>query len=143
MRHHTNQYTLKLNVLAPMPLLPSLAILMIRKYISESQNRPSSIKTTHSSSRLHSVKLASNVNWLHVWETGRDKGPYWTRITQSFFKVLTYPLFGELCCPKCSTTISSETSYCEHLMEYHCPSCTLESLNKLLSELNSESELTF
>ena len=36
-----------------------------------------------------SVKLALNINWLRVWENARDKGPYWTRITQSFFKVLT------------------------------------------------------
>ena len=56
---------------------------------------------------------------------------------------ISHPLFGERCCPKCSTTIPSETSYSEHLVEHHCPSCTLESLKKLLSELNSESELTF
>ena len=80
-----------------------------------------------------SVKLALNINWLRVWQNARDKGPYWTRITQSFFKVLTYPLFGDRCCPKCSTTIPSDISYCEHLVDYHCPSCNHERLNEMLS----------
>ena len=54
----------------------------------------------------------------------------------------SYPLFGDRCCPKCSTTIRSDISYCEHLVDYHCPSCNRERLNELLSELDSEFELT-
>ena len=38
-----------------------------------------------------SVKLTLNINWLRVWETARDKGPYWTRFTQSFSKFLLTP----------------------------------------------------
>ena len=58
-------------------------------------------------------KLALNINWLHVWESAQDKGPHWTRITQSFFKVPMHPLFRERCCSKCSTMIS----HCEHLVD--------------------------
>ena len=29
-----------------------------------------------------STSLASQVNWLRVWEAARDRGPYWTRTTQ-------------------------------------------------------------
>ena len=78
------------------------------------QNRPSSSKTTDSGSRLllnisQLNLLSTSAGWLCVWETARDKGPYWTRIsiTQSF-KVLTYPLFRERCCSNCSTTIATK-----------------------------------
>ena len=134
--------------LVEMPLPPSSAILMIQKHCSERQNRPSSSKTTDSGSRLllnisQSNLLSTSAAWLRVWETAQDKGPYWTRIsiTQSF-KVLIFPLFRERCCPNCSTTIPSDISHCEHLVDYHCPSWTCERLNKLLSELDSEFELT-
>ena len=102
------------------------------KVHSERQNRPSSIKTTDSISRLspqhQSVKLASETS------TGSVSGRLPEimvhiildpcRITQSFFKVLTHSLFRERCCPKYSTTIPNETTYCEHLVKYHCPSCS-------------------
>ena len=57
--------------------------------------------------------------------------------------LLTHPLLGEQCCPKCSTTIPSKISYCEDLVDYHwllLPMCTHERLHGLLFELNSESE---
>ena len=86
-----------------------------RKAIKAILDQDNRLKLQHAT-QYQSVKLASNINWLCVWETARDK-----RSTQSFLKVLTYPLFGERCCPKCSTTILSETSYSEHLVEHHCP----------------------
>ena len=59
-------------------------------------------------------------------------------------KVLTH-LFRERSFSKVFHRINTdEISYCEHLVDYHCTSCTRERLNELLySESNSESELTF
>ena len=45
-----------------------------------------------------SVSLASEINWLQLnweFEAARDKGPFWTKTSQSFYKLLTKPLFGE------------------------------------------------
>ena len=47
--------------------------------------------------------------WL--WEAIRDRGPYWSRISSSFFKKLTSPLFGDLLCHRWSTAIPTESSY--------------------------------
>ena len=96
---------------------PKVHLRRALKTILDQDNR---LKLQHATQH-QSVKLDLKINWLGIWETARDKGPYWTRITQSFLKVLTYPRFGECCCPKCSTTIPSETSYSEHLVEHHCP----------------------
>ena len=45
-----------------------------------------------------SVKLTKEVNWLKVWDAGRDRDRYWTGIVQGFYKLLTTPLFGERVC---------------------------------------------
>ena len=50
-----------------------------------------------------SVSLASEINWIRVWEAARDRGPFWTKISQSFYKQLTKPLFGERNCHKCDS----------------------------------------
>ena len=73
-----------------------------------------------------SVKLACNINWLRVWESARDKGPYWTRTAQSFYV--------------CSTEVPRELSYIEHLVSSHCDGSTL-SLDYLLSNLESLSDV--
>ena len=86
---------------------------------------------------LHpSVKLAANINWLYIWDAVRDRGPYWSRITQSFFKILTRPLFGNRQCYVCSTEIPINTTYFEHLVHSHCQN---QNQSKLLSELKSNS----
>ena len=87
-----------------------------------------------------SVKLACNINWLRVWESARDKGPYWTRTAQSFYRILTSPLFGDRICRVCSTEVPRELSYIEHLVSSHCDGSTL-SLDYLLSNLESLSDV--
>ena len=73
-------------------------------------------------SKYQSVSQASEINWLRVWEAARDKGPYWTKISQSFYKLLTKPLFGERICQLCDSYISEHTSFFCHLTQVHTPS---------------------
>ena len=83
-----------------------------------------------------SVSLASEINWLRVWEAARDKGPFWTNISQSFYKLLTKPLFGERICHKCDTFIQEDVSFFSHLTQHHAP----RSINipNLLSNLRAQ-----
>ena len=98
-------------------------------------------EATHQSSIQHqSVRLATGTNWLRIWETARDRGPYWSRTVQTFFKVLTFPLFADRVCYKCSQVIPSKSTYIEHLINFHCSSNI--NLDSLISELNSDSDLT-
>ena len=65
-----------------------------------------SIKSADMSSTLknaenhQSVKLAKDINWLKIWEAARDRGQFWTGIVQSFYKLLTTPVFGDRICWK-------------------------------------------
>ena len=70
------------------------------------------------------------------------KSPYCTKITRSFFKVLTHLLFREWSFSKVFHCINAEWNLLP--WDYHCVSCTRERLNELLySGSNSEFELTF
>ena len=86
-------------------------------------------------SKHQSVCLAAKINWLRVWEAARDKGPYWTQIAQSFYKILTRPLFGERHCPRCNSHISENISFFEHLTKDHVPDTI--SISNLLADLYS------
>ena len=71
-------------------------------------------------SRKHqSVSLASEINWLRVWEAARDKGAFWTNIAQTFYKLLTRPLFGERTCQLCDAPIQEDISFFSHLTQNH------------------------
>ena len=72
-------------------------------------------------SKHQSVSLASEINWLRVWEAARDKGPFWTNIAQTFYKLLTRPLFGERFCNKCDASIQEDISFFSHLTQNHAP----------------------
>ena len=72
-------------------------------------------------SKHQSVSLASEINWLRVWEAARDKGPFWTNIAQTFYKLLTRPLFGERFCHKCDASIQEDISFFSHLTQNHAP----------------------
>ena len=87
-----------------------------------------------------SVRLAKEVNWLKVWDAARDRGRFWTGIVQSFFKLLTTPLFGERVCLKCNSAIPPDTTFIEHFSSTHIT--TSISLDSLMSDLSSNSELT-
>ena len=82
-----------------------------------------------------SVTLASEINWLRVWEAARDKGPYWTNVAQSFYRILTRPLFGDRVCNKCDSVIQEDTSYFSHLTQTHVPSTV--DISRLLTDLRS------
>ena len=87
-----------------------------------------------------SVSLAKKVNWLRVWESARDKGQFWTKIAQSFYKVLTTPLFQDRQCWLCNNVLPPDMGFIAHLGN---GDATYESsLNTLLTELSSNSELT-
>ena len=81
------------------------------------------------------VTLASEINWLRVWEAARDKGPYWTNVAQSFYRILTRPLFGDRVCNKCDSVIQEDTSYFSHLTQTHVPSTV--DISRLLTDLRS------
>ena len=72
-------------------------------------------------SKHQSVSLASEINLLRVWEAARDKGPFWTNIAQTFYKLLTRPLFGERFCHKCDASIQEDISFFSHLTQNHAP----------------------
>ena len=98
---------------------------------------------THQEAAQHQlVRLTVDINWLRIWEAVRDRGRYWSRIFQSFFKILTSPLFGDRLCRICSTVIPAESSYFEHLVNSHCQKHTNLSPSSLLLKLNSDSDLT-
>ena len=98
---------------------------------------------THQEAAQHQlVRLTVDINWLRIWEAVRDRGRYWSRIFQSFFKILTSPLFGDRLCRICSTVIPAESSYFEHLVSSHCQKHTNLSPSSLLLKLNSDSDLT-
>ena len=72
-------------------------------------------------SKHQSVSLASEINWLRIWEAARDRGLFWTKITQSYFKLMTKPLFGERICNKCESPIPEDISFFSHLIQTHKP----------------------
>ena len=82
-----------------------------------------------------SVTLASEMNWLRLWEAARDKGPYWTNIAQSFYRLLTRPLFGDRICNKCNSIIEDDISYFTHLTQIHTPPTA--DIPNLLTDLRS------
>ncbi len=96
---------------------------------------------SHLEAETHSsTSLASRVNWLRIWEATRDRGLYWTTIAQSFYRLLTTPLFGDRTCWKCSDVIPPSLSFIDHLTLSHCINSI--DLNDLLSTLGSDSDLS-
>ncbi len=114
------------------------SILMSRK---ASWGEPERVHLSHLEAETHSsTSLASRVNWLRIWEAARDRGPYWTTIAQSFYRLLTTPLFGDRTCWKCSDVIPPSLSFIDHLTSSHCINSI--DLNDLLSTLSSDSDLS-
>ena len=85
-----------------------------------------------------SVGLAATINWLRVWEV-REKGPYWTKIIQQFFKLITTLVFSHYNCPKCGDTVSKSSSFIEHISTKHFSSA---SVTDLISQLASAQNIT-
>ena len=83
-----------------------------------------------------SVTLASEMNWLRLWKAARDKGPYWTNIAQSFYRLFTRLLFGDIVCNKCNSIIEEDISYFIHLTQIHTPSTA--DIPNLLADLCSQ-----
>ena len=86
-----------------------------------------------------SVSLAATVNWLRVWEEVREKGPYWTKIIQQFFKLITTPVFSHYNCPKCGDTVPKSSSFIEHILTKHSSSALV---TDLISQLASTQNIT-
>ena len=86
-----------------------------------------------------SVKLAKDINWLKIWDDARDRGQFWTGIVQSFYRLLTTPVFGVGICLKYNSVIPPHVNFIEHFSHSHVLGST--SLNSLVSDLTSESEL--
>ncbi len=96
----------------------------------------------HQEESHQSTLLASHVNLLRVWEAARDLGPYWTTVTQSFYRLLTTPIFGNRICWKCSNQTLPSLCFVEHLaiVSAHCTNSI--GLDGLLSTPDSESDLS-
>jgi hypothetical protein len=56
------------------------------------------LSTLENAANHQSVKLAKGINWLRVWDAARDRGQFWTGIVQSFYRLLTTPVFGDRLC---------------------------------------------
>ena len=82
-----------------------------------------------------SVCLTREVNWLRVWEAARDRGQFWTNISQSFFKLLTMLLFGDRH-RMCDGSIPEDTSFFTHLSQDHTPGSV--DIENLLVNLSSQ-----
>lgn len=78
------------------------------------------------------VKLANGIDWLRVWDATRDRGQFWTGIVQSFYRLLTTPVFGDRLIP-------SHINFIERFSHSHVTGST--SLTSLVSDLSSDSEL--
>ena len=108
-------------------------ILMIRKYILERAKQ--AVLNQDNRLNFQAVTQHKLVKLASETKTGSVSGRLPEimvhiildpcRITQPFFSKFSHTLCSELecCCPKCSTTIPGETTYCEHLVEHHRPSC--------------------
>ena len=83
-----------------------------------------------------STSVASEINWLRVWEAARDKGSYWTNISQFFYRLLTRPLFGDRICMVCESGIQEDTSFFSHLIKSHTPATA--DISSLLNDLRSQ-----
>ena len=88
-----------------------------------------------------SVSKVARINWLRVWEEARDRGPFWSKIAQQFYKLITTPLFGNRECPHCSTPVPEEFSLLEHFDLHH--SSTPVSPLLILDELASDHTVPF
>ena len=84
-------------------------------------------------SKHQSVSQASEINWLRVWEAARDKGPYWTKISQTFYKLLTKPLFGERICQLCDSYIPEHTLVSSAISLKFTPQATLTSVTSWIT----------
>ena len=67
------------------------------------------------------VSLASEINWLQFWEAARHRGPFWTKISQIVYKLLTKPLFEERNCHKCDSRIPEDISFSAILLKIMSP----------------------
>ncbi len=99
-------------------------------------------RTLLEASQHLSVSFVANINWLRIWDAVRDRGPYWSKITPSFFRVLTFPLFGDRLCRVCSTEIPEDICYYEHLVNSHCQNLPELNPDTITSELNLNLELS-
>ena len=104
----------------------------VKKTIASSDHN----RTLQEACKHQSVTLAKDVNWLRVWEAARDKGPYWTRTTQSFFKILTTPLFGDRTCRLCNCIISSDLFF-THFLDNHLSTLSPSDITSFWSDLRS------
>ena len=56
--------------------------------------------------------------WMLLWDQALDYGPIGTRISQTIFKILSKPMFGDNICCYCSENIP-ELSFIDHLASSH------------------------
>ena len=72
------------------------------------------LSTLENVANHQSVNVSKDINWLKVWDAARDKGQFWTGIVQSFYRLLTTPVFGDRLCWKCDSVIPPHVSFIEH-----------------------------
>ena len=58
-------------------------------------------------------------DWCNLWNPALDFGTRGTKVAQVLFKILTRPIFGEKICPLCSSSITSEPTFFDHLATSH------------------------
>ena len=66
---------------------------------------------------ISSPTIASS--WCRLWDQALDYGVRGTKLSQSLFRCLTKPLFGDRVCNLCVSIIPTPMSYFEHLCSTH------------------------
>ena len=62
------------------------------------------------------ITLASNINWLWVWEAARDEGPYQPTLCKLSIKSWQDRSSEKRSCPTCSHQIPENISFFQHLI---------------------------
>ncbi len=100
-------------------------------------SRTISLTATHTS--LSHVSCPTLVNkWTSLWDKALDYGTVGTKISQSVFRLLCRPVYGDRTCPHCLNTIPEGDTFLQHLVSAHDVG-----YNTILTSLNTDMATPF
>ncbi len=92
---------------------------------------------THSSLKHVSHPTIAS-SWCKVWDFALDNGVRGTRLTQSLFRVMSFPVFVDRKCRNFQLHIRESDSYLEHLCAVHRPNLNVIDVIHSIEECGAE-----
>ena len=77
----------------------------------------------------HLSTIYSELSWLKIWDMALDYGLRGTKAALCLY-TLSQPLFRDILCPRCGTSVTAGLTYIQHLCVCH-PELELDTVDKL------------